>query len=251
MENFYTETKTLRAYDVDINNKIKINVIFNILQDVAAQDAERYGFGYSAFMESNFAWLLQWVKLEIIDYPSLGDEIVVKTWAKCKYKLYSMRDFLIYNSSGKIICKSTSGWIPVNRNTKRIVDIKDLPSEIKYNKDHSALDDYPSKLNGIGNKEILFIRKIRYTDIDLNQHVNNTKYIEMMLDAFSLNEYKNAEIGTLTVSFLSESFINDEIEISVYNQTEHENTRIIEGNNKQTSKPAFISKIEWQSLKMK
>jgi hypothetical protein len=42
----YEETKTIRAYDVDFNNRIKISSVFNLLQDIASVHADKLGLGY-------------------------------------------------------------------------------------------------------------------------------------------------------------------------------------------------------------
>ena len=243
--NYFEETKIVGAYDVDLFNRLKINSIFNYLQNAAALHADILGLGYADLLPLNLAWILSWIKVEIIKYPQFGDKLIIKTWPKSKYKLYSLRDFIIYDGSENTICKATTAWLPINTKSKRITDTSNLPSKIPYQNDKSALDDLPSKIVLQGEPKILFIHKNRYSDIDLNQHVNNTKYVELILDCFSADFFKDNFIKSIQVSFLSESIFGDELEIQIDSNSEGNNFNKIEAINKKNSKPVFNSYIEW------
>lgn len=242
MNNYYEEIKTIRAYDVDFNNKIKISSVFNLLQDVAAVHADNLGLGYKDLYKHNFAWVLSWVKLEIIDYPAFGDSVIIKTWPRCKHKLYSMRDYTIRNEGNQTLLNATSAWLPINTKTKRITDSKNLPGEIIYLPELVAVNEFPDKIIPGGTKEIIFHKKFRYTDIDVNQHVNNTRYIEMILDCYNTEVFKKHQIKSVAVSFSTESFFNDETEVG---RSSTEGFDIIEGTNTKTSKQVFAAKLKW------
>ncbi|MFO7524053.1 MAG: thioesterase [Ignavibacteriaceae bacterium] len=245
MNNLYEEIKIVRAYDVDFNNKIKISSVFNMLQDVAAVHADNLGLGFKDLYKHNFAWVLNWVKLEINDYPAFSDSVIIKTWPRCKHKLYSMRDYTIRNKDIQTLFNATSAWLPINTKTKRITDTKNLPKVINYQPDLIAVDEFPVKIIPGSAKEVLFNKKFRYTDIDINQHVNNTRYIELILDSYNTDNYSNRIIKSIAVTFSSECFFNDEIEIS---RSVKDGFDIIEGVNINTSKQTFISSIEWSAL---
>lgn len=243
LNNIYQETKTIRAYDVDFNNKIKISSVFNLLQDVAAVHADNLGLGFKDLYKHDFAWVLSWVKLNIEEYPAFGDSVSIKTWPRCKFKLYSMRDYSMHTGDGKILLNATSAWLPINTKTKRITDTKNLPQEIFYQPDLIAVDEFPDKIIAGAAQEILLHKKFRYTDIDVNQHVNNTRYIEMILDCYPTEHYKVNQIKSFEISFSSESFFDDEIEIT---RSSEDGFDIIQGTNAKTLKQVFISRLEWK-----
>lgn len=245
MNNLYEEIKIVRAYDVDFNNKIKISSILNMLQDVAAVHADNLGLGFKDLYKHDFAWVLNWVKLEINDYPAFGDSVIIKTWPRCKHKLYSMRDYTIRNKDNQTLLNATSAWLPINIKTKRITDTKNLPKVINYQPDLIAVDEFPDKIIPGSAKEVLFNKKFRYTDIDINQHANNTRYIELILDSYNTDHYSSRIIKSIAVTFASECFFNDEIKIS---RSVKDGFDIIEGVNINTSKQTFISCVEWGAL---
>ncbi len=126
MKEFLEEEFSIRTNDADFNNRLKVNSIFVFLQDIAAAHADKLQLGYNNLLEKNLGWVLSWVRVEIEKYPKYAETIKIKTWPKCKYKLYYMRDFLIYDDKENVIIKATTAWLPINIKTKRIADLQSM-----------------------------------------------------------------------------------------------------------------------------
>ncbi len=243
MLEFFENSKILQAHEVDFTNLLRLDSLFIFLQDTAAAHADKLDLGYTSLIKHNYAWVLSWSKVVIASLPGFGDEIRIKTWPKKKYKLYSLRDFLIYDQKEEIIIKATTAWLPINLTSKRIIDTSNLPAPINYQENETALDALPGKVSELSSREFVFNRQIRYTDIDLNQHVNNIKYIEMIMDCFTREQHEKFTVKSITVNFVSESKYNDSID--VYKAAGNEkNTSFIEGINKSTSKIIFHASAE-------
>ena len=174
----------IRAFDVDANGRLKVNTILDYFQDAASSDAERLNFGYSNFVPRGLIWVLSWAKFEFLNYPNFLDEVKIQTWGKKQYKLYSMRDYLLFNSEDQIICKGTSAWLLLDSKSLRPKILPQLFPEIKMLDSKDALSDLPQKIIPIKETKIIYSTQIRYSDIDLNQHANNASYIRLMLDCF-------------------------------------------------------------------
>jgi acyl-ACP thioesterase len=241
VENIFKEDKLIRAYDVDFKNRLKLNSVFNFLQDVASLHAEEMKLGFKDLGKHNLAWVLNWGKLEMLKYPCFGDTITIKTWPKCRHKLFSIRDFLIYNEYNEIISRVSTAWLLLNIKTKRIADLKLLPAGITY-RNESALEVFPQRLQAGETKEVIFTKKITYSDIDINLHTNNTKYVEFVLDSYTKQKYEENTIKSIQISFLSESFFDDELEISRSGKISSD---LIEGINKNSGKVVFQAEVEW------
>lgn len=247
MYEFYENGRTIQAHEVDFTNRLRIDSLFMLLQDVAAEHADKLNLGYSALTEHSLGWVLSWAKVNITSFPEFGEEIKIRTWPKKKYKLYSLRDFYIYDKSDRIIIKATTAWLPINIKTKRIIDTSSLPAPINYQEMESAVDELPHKVTEQEDKKLIFTKHMRYTDLDLNQHVNNIRYIELIMDSFPKEHYEKFQPVSISVNFVSESGYNDEIEI--YKSADSPAGRdIIESINKSSSKIVFYAVIEWKGV---
>lgn len=51
----------------------------------------------------------------------------------------------------------------------------------------------------------------RYSDIDINGHVNSIRYIEHILDLFPIELYKESRIRRFEMAYVAESYYGDEL----------------------------------------
>ena len=247
MYKFFESKKIIQAHEVDFRNRLRIDSLFILLQDTAASHADSLNLGYSSLIKHNLAWVLSWVKVKIDSFPGFGDEIRTCTWPKKKYKLYSLRDFYIYNKNEDIICRATTAWLPINIKTKRIIDTSGLPAPINYQEKESAINELPQKVAETDEKDFILSKKVRFTDLDLNQHVNNIRYIELIMDSFPVENYEKFILNEIEVNFISESKYDDEIDI-YKTKDSSELYSVIEGENKESSKIIFLAKLKWSQL---
>jgi len=245
MNPIWETTFKVRAFDVDANDQLKVSTILDYFQDAASNDAERLNFGYTDFVPKGLLWVLSWAKFEFIEYPKFADEIKIQSWGKKQFKLYSMRDYLMLDSTGKIICRGTSAWLLLDSKSLRPKILTQLFPDIKMHNSEDALTDHPEKINAPNNLEKIFTSEIRYSDIDLNQHANNAKYIEMMLDCFELQFYKEHQIKKLTVSFNAESKFGEKIDLYGGNILDSSSMKYIEAKNIVSGKSVFQAIVEW------
>lgn len=246
MNPIWENTFKVRAFDVDANGRFKINSILDYCQDAASSDAERLGFGYSDFVPRGLFWVLSWAKFEFDHLPQFADGIKIQTWGKKQYKLYSLRDYLMFNSEDEIILKGTSAWLLLDSKNLRPKILPQLFPQTKMYETKNALTDLPQKIVHETDNEVVYSTQIRYSDIDLNQHTNNAKYIEMMLDCFDQDFHNNFVIKKLTISFNSESKFGDEIQLIRASKKDNHLTNYIEGKNLTSKKTVFQVLVEWK-----
>ena len=123
----YTYNYKIRYSDIGTNNKITLKALVDTLQEAAIAHSDQAGFGVNDIPNTNLAWLLLNWKVEIKSYPSLNDNITVKTWPRIFDKLYSYRDFEVYDENNNIIAIASSKWFAINTENKKI---RKLTSEI-------------------------------------------------------------------------------------------------------------------------
>jgi acyl-ACP thioesterase len=249
MQSFYEQSFKVRTYDVDFRNQLKVNSIFYYMQDIASEHAKKLGAGWEVLQDAGLFWALSWVKIIFLDYPKFEDNIKIKTWPKGKYRLYALRDFLLSDDKNNIFCRAATAWLLVNVKSKRVNDLNNLPVEIPYSPGENALTDLPGKITMQNRKENVFNKQIVYTDIDMNLHVNNEKYIEFILNCYSQEYYLGNNIKSLQVSFLSETKCGENLEISVNNVIPGDETHFIEALNlNNNNKQVFNAVIEWNKI---
>ncbi|MBB6480386.1 acyl-[acyl-carrier-protein] thioesterase [Spirochaeta isovalerica] len=239
--------RRVESFDADLHNKLKISSIFNYMQDIAAKHADELGVGYHVLQEKKIFWVLSWAKVEIEGpLPSYGESLTIETWAKGKHRLFYMRDFLLRNNAGEIIIRGTSAWLLLDAETKRLTDLNRMGLDLPAFPDEHALEEYPGKFDFHGGEAQISKRKVLYSDIDINKHVNNSRYIEFILDCYNYREHETGQVKALTISYKGETHFMDELEISRAPLPDAKNSDIVNAMRESDGKEIFNCLIEWK-----
>ncbi|MBN2383462.1 hypothetical protein JXQ70_11315 [bacterium] len=247
MTAIWNSTHHIRNYDVDFTNRLKIAALFNYLQDAASVHAEMLDVGYSMLTRDGLYWVLAWIKLSITHYPQFAEHVSLKTWPKCSHKMFSIRDFAGFNGLDKRpFCRATSAWVLLDAVTRKVRKLDTLPHTINYQQDMDGLTDLPVKLPALIAPDFIWEKEIKYSDIDANNHVNNARYIESLLDSYDSSFYADHIVLEVTVSFLAEMKEGEHMVISRQKLSQPAGCHLLSGHRREDGKEIIRAAIVWQ-----
>ncbi|MCD6395960.1 MAG: hypothetical protein J7L71_00335 [Spirochaetaceae bacterium] len=211
----YGESFKVHTYEVDTHNRLTIQALAQFLQESASNHAALLGFGVEFLLGNNRTWVLSRLAVEIKEFIPLGETITIKTWPAATEKLFFIRDFEISNSNGKIIGSATSYWIFIDTEKGRPVHPSKNEIVFDYENIKRGFTRSLTKLPSMNKMLPLKSFHVRYSDLDLNNHVNNIKYIEWGMEGID-PEYKRAHMPfTLEINFLAEAKYSDLVDLSM------------------------------------
>lgn len=214
----------VHVYEIGLNNKLNVYSLFNYLQDIASDHAALLGFGRDDLMKGNRIWVLSRIYAVIAHWPVWGDEIAIATWHKGTDKLFSFRDYRLTLANGDAVAAATSSWLTIDQTTRKIVR-PDL-TLLQHNTDAefpNALPRNAAKLEPLaGQAAVSPVFLVRTSDLDVNRHVNNVKYLEWVADSYALDFVTKHDPRSIEINFLAESLFNDEIKIRTWHEESKE-----------------------------
>lgn len=211
MENKLTQNYTIKYSEMNQDLALKPYSLLNYLQDIASENAEQLGFGYSYISNKNLAWFLIKYRMEFNEYPVGVYDFKIKTAPRGYNRLFAYRDFEIFNDK-KVFGRIFSMWSVVDLNTRSTVLIEPAinnPNMPQYQKQDSDLAFSKIKpLNEITNQKEFFVR---YNDLDVNGHANNGNYITWAFESLDYEFLTNHKIKTLDMFFKKEAKYGEKI----------------------------------------
>ena len=188
---FFESDFYIRMRDVDKNNKITNKAILGFFEDIAGLHSDSVGFGLKNIEETQLSWILLHWKMKVIERANYGDTIHIKTWSRYSTKVYSYRDFEMYDSSGKLLAIATSKWALIHVNG----GITKIENDIvqKYNPEAKSVFDEleVQKLKQPESYSYSYDYTVLRSDIDVNNHMHNLYYLDVAYEALPVDVYNN------------------------------------------------------------
>lgn len=209
MKRVFSEEYRITSYLVNLRQRAGLYAILNLIQDVGWQHAVELGFKFS---EEGFAWVFTRQKLRMKRWPNWNEVVRLDTWLRPVTKSpFVFRDYELFVGEEKI-GECTSSFTVIDTNTRKLAQPDWSPFENVWRKDF-ALSLEPGKIPADQGAGDLAVFEVRNSDLDLNDHVNNTKYAQWILDALSVQELKSVDLYEYEINFLAETKKGDAITV--------------------------------------
>ncbi|MDD5066616.1 MAG: thioesterase [bacterium] len=207
----WKEEFRIKSYEVDMKGKATLTALCNYFQDAAGNHADALEGGMSFLLERNQIWVLSrmLVRMEIL--PRWNEKILVETWSKGADGLFALRDFLVLDAKGKTLGKATTGWLIIDLNTRRPQRLDTFIKQWPFTKEREGLDEKLERLALCKPEKESLPFRVRVSDLDINNHVNNVKYAEWIMDDFGMEMRTKYDIASFEINYQAEAFYNDEV----------------------------------------
>ena len=182
------------------------------------------GFGMKRLMEINRSWVLSRLAIEMDEMPLQYTRFNVETWVESAMRYFTSRNFAVVGNDGKAYGYGRSIWAMIDTGTRQPTDI--------FSIDDGAIKDWiiadkPCPIDKGGrvkmsdDAELVRTIETYYNDVDINGHINSVKYIEHVLDLWSLDWYRDHQIRRFEIAYVAEAHAGDQL--SFYRETVGEN----------------------------
>ena len=199
---FHKELINIGSNDIGPNFELRLSSFFKIMQDVIMHDSDEREIGYSILTKKNLIWVVTRMELEINRMPKYEEDVVAITYPGKNMKVFYPRHFRLETKDGEVLAKLSSIWVLLDATTRRPVLYNPFEKEVP---ELSLPDELPlpSKIEVIDGP-LVEQRKIHYSDVDLNNHLNNTRYIEILSDIHDSSFYNEHRVKRVQLNYIKE-----------------------------------------------
>ena len=203
MEPLYTQTIELTDIHVDRYGRMKSSMILYLAQEVAGRHCDLLNVDYDTLLEKRLFWAVTRHRVQITRLPVRGETLRIETWPMPTTKVAYPRSVVAYDAEGNECFRAISLWVLMDIDKRNMI----LPGKSGVSVEGTLRGNELATPNGLIAKHLgnLVQRRVCFTDLDRNGHMNNTRYLDwiddLMPSAFHL-EHQRREF---TVCYLSEA----------------------------------------------
>ena len=236
----YERTLRVRSEQVNMNRELRTSELFKLLEEASIAHTEELGCTRHKTLDRGLLWIIARQSVEIAELPQYDDEITVKSWQGEMMHVFFPRFYEIWKG-GRCIVRGEALWMLIDEETRDMI----MP------------EDYDICIPGLPGSDDVIIPAIRipsdcsepfisypvttrFSQVDINGHMNNTRYFDVIDDA--MEKWHPGWIAghpakTVTANYLSELRLGDEFTLNGY---EKDGSFYYEG---AADKPKFLIKV--------
>ena len=214
MAQSYRHTTMIDSRDVDLRGQCRASALMGHMQEAATQAAETGGFGRQILMENHGGfWMLtrMWYRLE---RPlRWGEMLTIHTWHRGAKGVVSYRDYDLYVGD-ELVGEGVSAWVLANAQDHKLMRLNGVTEMEDTHGGELCKDKTLSKLKMPGELNGVEQRIMRYSDTDINGHVNNTRYADFACDALRMDKLSSERyLAEMQIGYLNECRAGEVLDI--------------------------------------
>lgn len=198
--------------EVDFTKRATLFSLGDSILHTAGEDADRTGFGIRNLQQRNTTWVLSRMAIEIDRYPDEYEHYEIGTWISEIGRMMTTRNFLVRDSRGNRIAAASSNWAIIDMQSRRLLDLRANISSYSEKLIPECPIDAPRRISSFTGQEV-DRRRVRYSEIDFNQHTNTMKYIQWMMDTLPLTRLQDTSIRRMDINFIHETRYGEHVRI--------------------------------------
>lgn len=206
---------SIPSYMTDRNLALRPSSFMQYAEQMAMIGAIKLGFDDRTISPYGVVWILARMHFRYVRTPHREDDAVMYTWHKGMKGLFFVRDYRMSRPDGEALVEATSSWILMRvGHMARVEELGDIVPAAPQSADDAIAELAPKVVVPRGAEMTLIgEHKVVYSDIDINQHANNTKYIAWAMDALPLDEVSSREVSDVYINFNREALPGETVSL--------------------------------------
>ncbi|MCH4171886.1 MAG: thioesterase [Lactobacillus sp.] len=218
--------KKVPFYEVNTLNEWHLSAMLNGMLAVADDQLDATGAGDTMMHELNMGWVITQYHFDIKRFPVSKEPVTMTSWADSYNQFFFYRDYALQDAQGEELVHIKSSWVMMSFATRKMVRVNpDIVKQIQAPQVRGV-----KKFLRIPQKDYSHAihkpYRVRYFDIDANQHVNNVHYFDWMLDTLDMDFLTKYVIDTVDIRYEREIHYGSVPESYVLQEPDPEGTGI-------------------------
>ena len=207
----YSRQLRLRNRDVNLYRRLRTSTMFELMQEASIRHTEELGMGREMTLDRGLLWMVTLQRAEIARMPEYDEEITLESWPGETMHLLFPRYYRLLDAEGEALVSASALWALVDAETRRMIfpDRYGVRIDGVVTGHEIALPSPPRRAEG--GESMSFTVPFSY--VDLNGHMNNTRYFDLAED-FLPPAAEGRALRGLTVEYANEARLGETLTVT-------------------------------------
>ena len=234
--NVYSTEIQLKSKDVDMYRRLRTSELFRLLQEASIRHTELLGMGRDKTLDRGILWVLLMQRAEIVRMPEYDEHIVLKSWPGKTMHLLFPRYYSLETAEGEQLLKASAMWSLVDEKSRKVV----FPEKYGVVIEGTVTGEEIAMPSSVRRQDTDSERDftVPYSFVDLNGHMNNTRYFDLAEDCVGQAE-AGRKLRAVSVEYQNEARLGETLHLR-WGGTE--GSYFLAG---ETERPVFRMKLDY------
>ena len=197
----YDETFRLLTRDCDLKGTWRLSAVLEAMQEAAGAHSLLLGCGREELLRRNIVWVLSRSELHMDRYPHIGEKNTLHTFPMPNRVYFFPRYYVFTDERGEMVGKAGTLWLLLDTKTRKMLPPGDIGRLIPDNRDLTVPMNLPATVGALQGDEFVTEYTPLYTDLDVNGHVNNTRYADWLCNILGIDQMTRSEPETVILNY--------------------------------------------------
>lgn len=180
-----------------------IAMLLNVVVLTSEAQNRNLGIDHNVLGEQGLGWVVTSYSMKVNRMPRVDELITVTTRGTSYNRFFAFREFWVVDADGQELVKIDSIWVLMDEVKRKITTIS---PEVVSQYESEAVKKVPRLPRPTAPEAVIAEKnyQIRYNDIDFNGHVNNSRYLEWIVDTLPMTFLEQHNPRTIDIRFENE-----------------------------------------------
>ena len=208
----YVKTDCVNTAQADRWGRLRPSALLELLQETAGEHCYRLGAGRDVLDPRGLFWAIIRQTVEIRRMPRIGETVLAETWPGPASRVAYPRYILGRTSQGEELFRAVSLWLLMDQNTRAMVlpgrSGVEVPGLLRGGELSAPTSIAPLRLPNQA------LRTVRYSELDCNGHLSNTRYLNWMEDLLPAVWHRDRALTKVHICYFNEAREDQDIALT-------------------------------------
>jgi len=220
----FFENFRVNSHDVDACGVLRPSAMLKYMQESANLQCMQDGPSNDELRARGYGFVVSRMSVSVYEQLGAYDEISVASWP-CESKGFTFVRCYEVRKGDMLIAEAYSTWALLNLNTRRPCRVTEIAEGYLTGEFEPVVElDTPARIKMPDNSDMALCGEytVSYRDIDVNRHMNNTVYLDLICGFLPMEKKK---VISFLISYQNEAPLGETLKI--YTSSAEEGTYFI------------------------
>ena len=211
MEPIYIDNFTVSDLQCDRFGRLKMSALCWFVQEMAGRHCVQLGLDWDNLAKKGLFWAIIRHRVQVTRLPHKGERIRLETWPMPTTRVAFPRSVVAFDEEGRVLFSSVSLWVLMDLESRAMIlpgkSGVEVPGILRGGELKAPASLHPAEFDQSLQRSVCF------TDLDINGHMNNCRYLDWAADLLASDFHRDHGIREFTLCYLSEAREGDRLEL--------------------------------------